>query len=160
MDVPTVSSIGPDIWGRSFWEFLDAIVATYPRDDPSPEHRKAVLELMQSLQFLLPCPICRKHYSTYLQKNSLEDALQSRYSLLVFYFHLKQEIANRSNKLLPFKTPDELWVTIKRRLKLTTRNVQPRQMISKQVFRVPGRLKNNNTTTPVVKKGCGCGKRS
>lgn len=159
MDLPTFSTIGPEIWGRSFWEFLDTIVVTFPRENPSPEHRQAVYEMMNSLQLLLPCPVCRNHYTLYLQQHPLQNALVSRQSFLNFYFHLKREIASRSNKPFVFKSPDELWIFMLRRLKLTNRINQPlSKPVSRPIFRVP-RAKVDTTSSSVTKKGCGCSKR-
>lgn len=164
MDLPNFSSIGPEIWGRSFWEFLDAIVATFPKDSPSIEHRNAVYELMQSLRYLLPCPVCRKHYYDFIQRNSLDHALLTRKTFITFYFLLKKDVAGRTGKNFPFKTPDDLWQNMVRRLKLvkstpvSPMTLQQTQPTGKKPFRVPTRIYNNNQNSSNVKKGCGCKK--
>jgi len=183
MDLPTFSSIGPEIWGRSFWEFLDAIIATYPRENPSAEQHAAVRDLLQSLRYVLPCPTCRKHYNDFIQTHPLDQALVSRRSLLDFYFTLKKDIAVRTGKGFAFTSPDDLWWNITRRLKIvsnvpaqmarapsvpTIATVQPNRLSiikkpapslpTKKVFRVPARM-NNAAAKAIVKKGCGCGKK-
>ena len=181
MDLPTFSSIGPEIWGRSFWEFLDAIIATYPRENPSAEQHAAVRDLLQSLRYVLPCPTCRKHYNDFIQTHSLDQALSSRRSLLDFYFTLKKDIAVRTGKGFVFSSPDDLWLNITRRLRLvpnvpaqmtrasptpTRATVQQSRLPmmqkpsppGKPVFRVPARM-NNAAAKAIVKKGCGCGKK-
>ena len=183
MDLPTFSSIGPEIWGRSFWEFLDAIIATYPRENPSAEQQNAVRDLLQSLRYVLPCPTCRKHYNDFIQTHSLDQALTSRRSLLDFYFTLKRDIAVRTGKGFAFTSPDDLWLNITRRLRLvrnvpaqmartlpapTKATIQPTRLAmmhkqqpdppGKPVFRVPARM-NNAAAKAVIKKGCGCGKK-
>ena len=163
MDLPTFSSIEPDVWGRSFWEFLDAIVATFPKDSPSIDHRNAVYEMMQSLRYLLPCPECRKHYCNFIQRNPLDHALLSRKSLLEYYFLLKTDVASRTGKNLPVKTPDDMWQYMVRRLKLVKATAVSPQVLRasqptpKKPFRVPTRIHNNQQNT-VTKKGCGCKK--
>lgn len=157
MDLPTFTSITPDMWGRSFWEFLDSIVATFPRDNPSVEHRNAVYDLMHSLRFLLPCPDCRKHYVEFLSKNKLDNALISRKTFVEFYFLLKKDIANRTRKNFLTKNPGELFISITHRLKLT----KPGQTVLAQPqnnkpFRVP-RVRTVRSAS-VKPKGCGCGK--
>jgi hypothetical protein len=186
MDLPTFPSIGPEIWGRSFWEFLDAIVATFPKDNPSIEQRNAVRDLLQSLRYLLPCPTCRKHYNDFVNSHPLDHALVSRRSFVDFYFLLRKDVAGRTNGGFPYHSPDDLWRSITQRLKLTSGGIPPRavpnsggvvrnsvqQRIPLAVaarsaqknqgrppFRVPGRINNNATATATVKKGCGCGKR-
>ena len=185
MDLPTFSSIGPEIWGRSFWEFLDAIIATYPRENPSAEQHAAVRDLLQSLRYVLPCPTCRKHYNDFVQTHPLDQALASRRSLLEFYFTLKKDIAIRTGKGFAFSSPDDLWLNITRRLRLVpnvpaqmarvqppaptrTPPIQPTRLpmmqraaappAKKPVFRVPARM-NNAAAKAIVKKGCGCGKK-
>lgn len=181
MDLPTFSSIGPEIWGRSFWEFLDAIIATYPRENPSAEQHAAVRDLLQSLRYVLPCPTCRKHYNDFIQTHPLDQALASRRSLLDFYFTLKRDIAVRTGKGFAFTSPDDLWLNITRRLRLvpnvpaqmaratpTRTATQPTRLpmmqkpattpSGKPVFRVPARM-NNAAAKAIVKKGCGCGKK-
>lgn len=157
MDLPTFTSITPDMWGRSFWEFLDAIVATFPKDCPNVEHRNAVYDLMHSLKFLLPCPDCRKHYVEFLSKNSLDNALISRKTFVDFYFLLKRDIANRTRKNFLIKNPNELFIGITRRLKLTKigQNVVS-QPLHHKPFRVPRVRVGTSASTKT--KGCGCGK--
>lgn len=165
MDLPTFQSIGPEIWGRSFWEFLDAIVATYPRENPSAEQRAATHDLLMSLRYLLPCPTCRKHYQDFIDTHPLDAALSSRRSLMDFYFTLKKDISARTGKNLPFSSTDDLWQNMTRRLRLV-RNVpttQPNRLQKpatngKSVFRVPTRA-TNAAAKAIVKKGCGCGKK-
>ena len=167
MDLPTFPSIAPEVWGRSFWEFLDAIVAVYPREKPSAEHRAAAQNLFQSLQHLLPCPTCRRHYQEFVRTHPLD--LSSRRSLLDFYFNLKRDIAIRTGKPFPFGSSEDLWQNITRRLRLV-RNMPTLAPMARTPFtqkaaaartgrppfRVPVRA---NATVASVKKGCGCGKK-
>lgn len=161
MDLPTFSSIGPEIWGRSYWEFLDAIVATYPKDNCPQDHRNATRQMMQSLVYLLPCPVCRKHYADFLNRHSLDAALNSRRSFVEFYFLLKKDVSGRTKGGFAFRNADELWTNIIRRLKLAKPTagqlLMPKSTAPKQPFRVPTRV--GNVSTGVVKKGCGCGKK-
>lgn len=153
MDAPTVPFIEPEVWGRSFWEFLDAIVATYPRDNPSPEHRSAAYDLLKGLALLLPCPTCRGHYAEFLQRHSLDHALVSRRDLVRFYFLLRVDVANRTRKNVPARNPDELWTSIVRRMRVATASGSSKIALSKPRFRVPSRVANTNGNKP----GCNCG---
>lgn len=156
MDHPTFSSIDPEVWGRSFWEFLDSIVATFPKDNPSVEHRNAVYDLLQSLRVLLPCPTCRKHYCDFLQRHQpLEHVLVSRRSLVEFYYSLKKDVSDRTHKNMPVRNPEDMWQTMTRRMKLMTRPGLPNNA-AKTPFRVPARV--NNAPIKLPKKGCNCGK--
>lgn len=157
MDAPTIPFIEPEVWGRSFWEFLDAIVATYPRDDPSPEHRNATYDLLTGLATLLPCPTCRGHYAEFIRRHPVDHALVSRRELLQFYFLLKRDVAGRTRKAAP-RSPDDLWSSILRRMRVASTRSSGTPVARQQPFRVPARVANVGTTTGAnVKKGCNCG---
>lgn len=160
MDAPTVPFIEPEVWGRSFWEFLDAIVATFPRDNPSPEHRNAAYDLLSGLAVLLPCPTCRKHYADFLQRHPLDHALLSRRDLVQFYFLLRNDVAGRTRKNMHAHNPDELWTSIVRRMKVATVSGARTALLAttpKQRFRVPSRVANVANGKGEPRKGCNCG---
>lgn len=62
------------IWGPSLWMILhsaaERIGTQYFKRIPQEESR-IWLGLLRSLQFTLPCPQCKKHYSTYLLKHPI-----------------------------------------------------------------------------------------
>jgi hypothetical protein len=157
MDAPTIPAIAPGVWGRPFWDFLDAIVATFPRDNPSAEHRSAVFELLTSLRVLLPCPTCRKHYNDFVQKHPLDNALVSRRDLVLFYFLLQKDVSGRTKKNMLYRNPDELWASIVRRTKSVAPSGARTTPTLRQPFRVPAR-RATEVPTVVKKKGCNCGK--
>lgn len=182
MDLPTIVSVGPEIWGRPFWEFLDAIIATYAKDNPSDEQRDAVAGVMNGLRYVLPCPECRAHYNTFLSRHPIENALGSRKSLIEYYFLLKQDVANSKKQNFMFKSPDDLWQFMLRRMKLIEQTPPPQlplpQPQNNRVVRSirshhhPSHSQPQNPTgtqqrrasirsanAPPINKGCGCGKR-
>jgi hypothetical protein len=57
----------PNIWGPSGWLFLHTITLMYP-ENPNPIEQKQYYDLFHSLQYTLPCPSCREHYSESLKK--------------------------------------------------------------------------------------------
>lgn len=158
MDLPTFSSVDPKLWGRPFWEFLDCIVATFPKDNPSIEHRNAVYDVLQSLRILLPCPTCRKHYCDFLQRHQpLEQVLLSRRSFIEFYYNLKKDVSERVKKNMIVKNPDDMWKTITRRLRLVKPPAHPAaNHDTKTLFRTP--RVNNVMISKMPKSGCNCGK--
>jgi hypothetical protein len=82
------NKIKTSIWGPSAWTFLHAISFSFP-EDPSPEHKEAVLQLFSSLQLLLPCGDCCSHYCSTFQRKELETHLESRdtFSKWLVEFH-------------------------------------------------------------------------
>ena len=53
--------------GQATWAFLHTLAALYPTQ-PSAEQRRAANALLSSLSVLYPCPVCREHFSTFLQR--------------------------------------------------------------------------------------------
>ncbi|KIM22853.1 hypothetical protein M408DRAFT_332717 [Serendipita vermifera MAFF 305830] len=54
--------------GRSTWTFLHTAAAYYPVN-PTPQHRRSMLSLLQSLPILYPCNYCAEHLGGEMQKN-------------------------------------------------------------------------------------------
>lgn len=54
-------------WGPKLWNFIHACSFAFPQN-PTPEEKKAFTGLLDSLRVLVPCPDCRNHYTTYLDK--------------------------------------------------------------------------------------------
>lgn len=55
------AAIKPCLWGGQLWDSLHYMTLGYPVENPSPEIRDSARELMWSLQWLLPCVLCREH---------------------------------------------------------------------------------------------------
>jgi hypothetical protein len=65
------------IWGPSAWKFLHAMSFAYP-ENPSAEHKQAVLNLFASLKYLLPCGECCAHYCSSYDSDTLKKSLGSK----------------------------------------------------------------------------------
>ena len=128
LNIPTIEQIHPSAWGKSTWQFIETIIATYPRDSPSIEHRDHVYHFLDSLGYLLPCADCRNHYKSFIKRHSIGDALTNRITLLHFYYHLRLEVAARSNETLHgLHSIEDVWKNILTRFNLhgMTRNNIP-----------------------------------
>jgi hypothetical protein len=55
------AAIKPCLWGGQLWDSLHYMTLGYPVDSPTPEIRASAMNLMASLQWLLPCILCREH---------------------------------------------------------------------------------------------------
>ncbi len=80
-------------WGPSAWRFLHAITFAYP-EDPSDEDKRAALDLFSSLERLLPCEACCKHYSSGCKRFPVIGHVDSRENLSKWLVDLH----NRVNK--------------------------------------------------------------
>ena len=94
--------MSPDVWGPIFWNAMHIVTLGYP-DEPRDDEKKAVTEFFNSLKFVLPCPVCRYHYTTVLETDPVEPAVVSRTKLVEWAFN----IHNIVNKEL--KKPEITW---------------------------------------------------
>jgi hypothetical protein len=71
------------VWGPPGWIFLHTITFNYPKriDDDNKEHvqkRTYTRELLENLQYTLPCKYCRKSFKKFLRELPIEDYLGGR----------------------------------------------------------------------------------
>ena len=90
------------IWGPSAWRFLHAVTFAYP-DDPTEEHKSAVVKLFESLKLLLPCGDCCSHYCSTFNSKELQAALKNRKTLSKWLFDFHNEVNSR------LKKPEAVW---------------------------------------------------
>jgi hypothetical protein len=85
----------PATWGPFFWHTMHIVALGYPAE-PTYTHKKAAKEFFESLQVLIPCPVCREHYADHLQKYPITPHLDSRTDL----FKWTVVVHNEVNKML------------------------------------------------------------
>ncbi|MAI15330.1 MAG: hypothetical protein CMM15_15095 [Rhodospirillaceae bacterium] len=81
----------PMVWGENAWMFLHCVTYTYP-NEPSLEQQKQYKTFMTSLQHVLPCPTCRRHYREYLLEHSIEPSLVSQKKFVQYVLRLHNHI--------------------------------------------------------------------
>jgi hypothetical protein len=67
----------------------------YP-NNPNYTEKKSAKEFYESLAFLIPCAICREHYTEHLAKHPLTPSLDSKKDLLKWTI----DVHNAVNKML------------------------------------------------------------
>jgi hypothetical protein len=83
--------IPPEVWGPFFWHTIHIAALGYPRD-PNYSEKKAMKEFLESLQIIIPCPICRKHYTSHLVKLPIAPSLDSRKDLFRWTIDLHNDV--------------------------------------------------------------------
>jgi len=83
--------IPPEVWGPFFWHTIHIIVLGYPQE-PNYSDKKAMKEFLESLQTLIPCPICRDHYKSHIVKMPIGPSLDSRSDLFRWTIDLHNEV--------------------------------------------------------------------
>jgi hypothetical protein len=85
----------PDVWGPIFWNAIHIVTLAYPQN-PTEADKIGARKFFESLQTVLPCPVCRQHYAQKLLDTPIEPALQSRGELI----HWAWDIHNSVNVML------------------------------------------------------------
>lgn len=78
-------------WGKHGWIFLHYVTFNYPIN-PTQENIDNYYNFFYSLQYVLPCDICKKHYSNNLLKHNLIGALKTRNTLIRWLIDIHNDI--------------------------------------------------------------------
>lgn len=68
--------IPPEVWGPFFWHTIHIAALGYSQE-PNYSEKKAMKEFFESLQIIIPCPICRTHYISHMAKLPIGPSLDS-----------------------------------------------------------------------------------
>lgn len=88
-------AMSPEVWGPIFWATIHIVALAYP-DNPSYATKRAAKEFFLSLKELIPCPICRVHYTNNLKVMPIEPHLDTRTDLIEWTIKLHNSV-NASN---------------------------------------------------------------
>ena len=81
----------PTVWGPCFWHTMHIIALSYPAN-PSYAHKRAAKEFFEGLSHLIPCPKCREHYQTHLQKYPISPHLDRRDDIFRWTVNVHNEV--------------------------------------------------------------------
>jgi hypothetical protein len=87
----------PEVWGPIFWSTLHIVALGFP-DEPSYAEKRAAKEFYNSMAYLLPCPVCREHFTTVLQGLPVENWLDNRKSLIEWVVMAHNRVNERLGK--------------------------------------------------------------
>lgn len=88
-------NLKPQVWGKHAWMFLYAVAMGYP-NDPTPADRDAAKDMIESLQYLLPCHSCRQNFVNEMQENPIDEALDCSDSFTRYIFRLENIVSART----------------------------------------------------------------
>jgi len=83
--------IPPEVWGPFFWHTIHIVALGYPQE-PAYSDKKAMKEFFESLQHLIPCPICRTHYVSHMTKLPIGPSLDNRKDLFRWTIDLHNDV--------------------------------------------------------------------
>ena len=81
----------PTVWGPLFWHTIHIVALGYS-NSPTYAQKRAAKEFFESLTQLIPCAVCREHYTTHLNKNPISPHLDRRDDLFKWTVHLHNEV--------------------------------------------------------------------
>jgi len=87
----------PAVWGPLFWNTMHVVSLGYT-NNPSQDEQTAVIQFYKSLEFVIPCPICRAHYSKFLKEMPVENNVTNRDTLVKWLFDLHNKVNKQLNK--------------------------------------------------------------
>ena len=89
--------MAPSVWGPVFWTTMHIVTLGYS-PNPTKEEKEAVIQFFRSLEFVIPCPICRAHYSKFLKDDPVENHVGSRDALIKWLFDVHNNVNMQLNK--------------------------------------------------------------
>jgi hypothetical protein len=81
----------PSVWGPFFWHTIHITALGYP-SEPGYVHKRAAKDFFEALANLIPCPVCRDHYTVHLQKFPISPHLDKRADLFRWTVQLHNEV--------------------------------------------------------------------
>ena len=84
-------------WGPKLWFVLHTVSFEYP-DIPTQEDKNNHYTFFETLQHILPCKICKKHYATFFENSPITDALESKEKLIRWVLKCHNNVNKQNNK--------------------------------------------------------------
>jgi hypothetical protein len=87
----------PKIWGPNFWFTLHTITFNYSVS-PDEEEKERIRNFFNSLEYILPCKLCRVNYSHHIRQNPIENKLNNRKDLVFWLIDIHNMVNVQNNK--------------------------------------------------------------
>ena len=92
-----------NIWGSSMWFSLHTITMNYP-NKPTYIQKKDYKNFFNSLQYVIPCTVCRRNYQRHLKELPLETALTNRKTLVYWLIDIHNMVNSEiGKKIMSYK---------------------------------------------------------
>ena len=94
----------PQLWGPSAWYFLHSLTFSYP-ENPTQKEKKSIKDFFSSLQYLLPCDVCKLNYKIHFNEDPIDGHLQSRERVVKWLISIHNKVNVETGKpLLSYET--------------------------------------------------------
>ena len=86
-----------NIWGPHFWITLHTITFDYPIN-PTQSEKTHYANFINSIQYVLPCKICRKNFSRKLKENPIKNYLNTRKDFVYWMIDSHNKVNSETGK--------------------------------------------------------------
>jgi hypothetical protein len=123
MDAPQNNEWGPEMWkllhglAEKIGQYT-IVTHRYQTETQEKEEKRLWSVLLGSLRLSLPCPLCRKHYTEYINSNSPDRFIHGPVKLVkddikLWLYHLHSNVNQKYNKNnIPIELLSELYRNI------------------------------------------------
>lgn len=91
----SIINIKPFLWGPKYWGTIFSIVTIYP-DAPTIEYMSATINLIKSLEYLIPCNKCRLSFIDFLKEDDTNildyNNFKTRINFIKFIYNLREKV--------------------------------------------------------------------
>jgi len=84
-------------WGPDVWAGINAVVRFYP-ENATDSDKKEYRNFLESFKTVLPCDLCKEHYTNYLSKVDWDSVLLNRFTIVKFVIDLHNDVNKRNGK--------------------------------------------------------------
>lgn len=84
-------------WGNYLWEFMHYMSFKYP-EHADASQRAGTLAFLRSLVHVIPCDVCKAHYSTHIGKSLSEEDVTGRTALVAWVASLHNDVNKSLNR--------------------------------------------------------------
>ena len=92
-------NLDPSIWGPAFWTTLHNIASGYDKT-PSSSKQLVMKNFIQSIPVFLMCKECQDHAFEYIKSSDLDNVVNGKINLFIFFFDFHNEVNLRLKKPL------------------------------------------------------------
>lgn len=97
-------SMHSKIWGPFCWHIMHIVTYNYPIE-PTEKHKNTIKKFFTSLRYILPCIICRQHYSKKLVQHPITRFYNDKRKLIEWCINMHNEV-NRIFKRRSYSVQD------------------------------------------------------
>jgi len=97
--------MNPKFWGPHAWIFLHSITFNYPKE-PTENDKKIYVSFFKDLGNIIPCEKCAYHYRRHLEEYPIEEALETRETMVQWLISIHNEVNKELGK--PLYTYDQV----------------------------------------------------